>query len=75
MGLRSMTEQSYTIMISERQREHIEAALTRYCAATKAPGNPTIDEFEASPVVLRDMFKELPKNEAEHPGTLHGFCL
>ena len=54
---------TYTIQINEKQRAFIEEALRR---------TPKIEEDE---VLLWEMFKGLPTQEAETPSALHGFSL
>lgn len=57
---------NYTIIIDENQRE-----ILRQVLAHSVIINPDLaDERE----ILRDMFADLPNEEAKNPGCMHGFC-
>ncbi len=66
--------QSYDLMISEAQRARITKALQMLDAAE---GKPIEDETLESVnlAYLTAMFEDLPNQEAQMPGVLHGFCL
>lgn len=74
---------AYTIMINEYQRELIQEAIAAYIEHNdtflrerifpelyKGHTNAA-SELE----LLHSMFNDLPEQEAECPGVLHGFCL
>lgn len=60
---------AYHIMINEAQREALEHVL----GGLVKPEVVTDTDMPLQYWV--DMLKDLPSSEAEHPGTLHGFCL
>lgn len=61
---------SYIIMINEEQREVLLKVLK---------GEPLPDGFNENdehPLAYwLDMLRDLQKDEKEHPGVIHGFCL
>lgn len=70
----------YDIAISEYQRAILEIAMRHLSfEAVNEIKRLTIPNFENDQMsaagVLRDMIIELPQDEADHPGTLHGFAL
>lgn len=62
-----MQTQQYTIIIDEAQRAAITKALE-----LAYPAKPGMDE---DLLYLLYNFQDLPKEEADDPGTHHGFCL
>lgn len=72
--------QTYNIVIAEYQRKIIEIALRNlsFEAANeiKQLEIPAFENDEMSAAgVLRDMIVDLPADEAENPGIVHGLCL
>lgn len=59
---------AYTLRISEEQRAALLALLNQHGAGTS--------ESDADPLCYwQSMLRQLPKDEAEQPGIMHGFCL
>lgn len=75
----STDSQTYTITINEYQRKLL-LFMTQYTVAVGSD-NLKIKEGEwegnalAEALVLEEMLKNLPKDEANQPGVIHGFCL
>jgi hypothetical protein len=63
---------AYTIMVNEEQRLIIERALTEAALDGVEKRDP---EEQEELELLVGMFTDLPAQEQENPGTLHGFCL
>lgn len=71
-----MATKTYHLVIGEEQRQMIIAGLKMVAAGFRPVGSindPNLVEEEIKD--LLPMFEQLPKDEAEHPGILHGFCL
>lgn len=71
---------SYTVQFAEYQRKILEIALRNlsFEAANeiKQLEIPAFENDEMSAAgVLRDMIVDLPADEAENPGIVHGLCL
>lgn len=60
---------SYLIQINELQR------LTIIRALEKLPALDVTDEVETTVQQFTDLFRALPKEEAECPRCIHGLCL
>lgn len=74
---------AYTIMISEKQRGYLAAAM-KFGLDTPEFANtlsvqPDTGEYGSTEkeeyTMLHDMIEQLPEIEAESPGCLHGLCL
>lgn len=61
---------AFTVMLNEAQAVFLADACEAALAAAPPEVRSDID-FEFLPA----MFRDLPVQEAESPGTLHGFCL
>jgi hypothetical protein len=73
-GNTHMSEQSYTIIIDEAQRLAILEALQKSPpAVTEQEADESLEAFGV--LLLAKMFAELPENEQEAPGCMHGFCI
>lgn len=62
------TPKSYTIIISEEQRKALLEVLTGAAVEEHMGNNLPLEYWD-------EMLDRLPKDEAETPGTHHGFCL
>ncbi len=63
-------DRPYTIMIDEGQRALIETALLNFVGEEKL-GEDDREQL----TLLRDMIADLPNQERESPGCIHGLCL
>ena len=71
---------SYNVQIAEYQRQIIAIALRNLSfEAVNEIKQLEIPAFENDQMsaagVLREMIDDLPADEAEHPGTIHGLCM
>lgn len=68
---------SYTIQIAEYQRKIIEIALRNltFEAVNEIRLDCCETDHPSAVHVLATMIKELPAQEEETPGTVHGLCL
>lgn len=61
----------YNVMLNETQRRMIELALDARERSALIKNCPTSEELTE----LNQLVKDMPKNENDNPGHIHGLCL